>query len=99
MKKPPRLASRHVGEMVSPLIGAVAGGETQDGKSNTAFAENMRVLHLQREYARAQEQLALPHARADDEAFEIDATNLDVLIGWNHPSPQPKARWGGSRNR
>jgi len=70
--------------MVSPLIGAVAGGETQDGKSNTAFAENMRVLHLQREYARAQEQLALPHARADDEAFEIDATNLDVLIGWNH---------------
>ena len=25
-----------------------------------------------------------PHARTDDEGFEIDATNLDALIGWNH---------------
>jgi hypothetical protein len=25
-----------------------------------------------------------PHTRADDEGFEIDATNLDALIGWNH---------------
>jgi len=24
-----------------------------------------------------------PHARADDEGFEIDATNLDALIAWN----------------
>jgi hypothetical protein len=25
-----------------------------------------------------------PQARADNERFEIDATNLDALIGWNH---------------